>query len=323
MLRQQPAQFRRILYIHRKVSSGINWNAVEMAREYEVSARTIKRDIEFMRNELGAPIVSGGKKKGYFYTDEFYSLPSAVLGEGALSVMMLFEQLLHNYSNTPFFESITNIKQKMLEMLPENSTVHSGIIDAISIRNEPLVHISQHVWDELLPALERHRVLEIIYQSLKSKSAHTRRVHPYHLIGERGSWYMVAFDEYRNDIRMFSLTRIVEISVLREFFEVPEDFNPTAFFDADFGVFINQKKIQVEIEYSDEIARIIEEREWHSSQKFSKTTDGRNIMKFVSNQKIPLLRWVLSWGKDMKVNHPKSFKDEIIMNLKKSQDHYH
>lgn len=319
--RNNRAHFRRLLFIHKKIKSGANLNSLELAQEYEVSERTIKRDIEFMREALGAPIVSGGRRKGYSYTDEFFNLPSLFMGEGELTTMLLFEQLLPNYANTPFANTLEGVKKKLLTLLPERVSVHPATLGYMSLRHEPLTPISSKVWEALLPALDGHQILKVSYQSLKSDAPIERQIHPYHLVGDRGAWYLIAFDEHTQEIRMFSLSRIEKIKILKKRFQYPENFSPDKSFDGQFGIFINQELIKVELEYSEEIARIIEERHWHDSQVFKKKGKKR-ILALETNQITPLIQWILSWGKHITVIKPDSLKKEISKTISEMQKNY-
>lgn len=319
--RNNRAHFRRLLFIHKKIKSGANYNSLELAELFEVSERTIKRDIEFMREALGAPIVSGGRRKGYSYSDEFFSLPPLFMGEGELTTMLLFEQLLPNYANTPFADTLEEIKRKLLTMLPDQVSVHPVTIGYMSLRHEALTLIDSKVWDALLPGLDGHQVLKITYQSIKSSVPIVRKIHPYHLVGNRGAWYLIAFDEHTEEIRMFSLSRMGDVKLLKERFIYPEDFSTDRFFDGQFGVFINQESIKVELEYSEDIARIIEERHWHDSQIFEKR-EGKRILALETNQVTPLIQWILSWGKHITVLKPESLREEIMQTIEGMKKNY-
>src|SRR3954466_10399841 len=66
----------RMLRIHQSIQSGKFPNASTLARELEVSTKSIHRDIEFMRDRLDLPIEYDGSKFGYRYTEEVNAFPT-------------------------------------------------------------------------------------------------------------------------------------------------------------------------------------------------------------------------------------------------------
>jgi Ankyrin repeats (3 copies) len=69
MKRNKP-QLHRLLALDRLIRDGKYPNALTFAREWEVSQKTIQRDIEFLRDMLGAPIKYDRAQNGYYYTDQ-------------------------------------------------------------------------------------------------------------------------------------------------------------------------------------------------------------------------------------------------------------
>ena len=82
-LRSRPP-LERMLRIHQALQSGKFPNASTLAREIEVAAKTIHRDIEFMRDRLGLPIEYDSARIGYHYTKEVSAFPNIQITEGEL-----------------------------------------------------------------------------------------------------------------------------------------------------------------------------------------------------------------------------------------------
>ena len=94
------SQYNRLLYIDRQIRTGAFPNAPDLARGYEVSERTIKRDVEWLRDFQGAPIAYSAKYRGYYYEDPEFRLSDFVLSEGELFALAVGEELLTHYENT-------------------------------------------------------------------------------------------------------------------------------------------------------------------------------------------------------------------------------
>src|SRR3984885_11167157 len=72
----------RMLRIHQSLQSGKFPNATTLARELEVSTKSIHRDIEFMRDRLNLPIEFDSARIGYHYIGEVSSFPTMQITEG-------------------------------------------------------------------------------------------------------------------------------------------------------------------------------------------------------------------------------------------------
>jgi hypothetical protein len=92
----------RIAAIDRAIRGGGWPNASTLARELEVSPRTVQRDIIFLRDRLQAPLEFDGHRHGYCYTREDFRLPFFQLSEGELVGLFLAERLLQQYRGTYF-----------------------------------------------------------------------------------------------------------------------------------------------------------------------------------------------------------------------------
>lgn len=87
--REHKAVMRRIHYIDEKISAGRYPNATSLAKELECNARTIQRDIEYMKDSLYAPLEYDHTKKGYYYTEPNFHLKGIPISEGELFALGL------------------------------------------------------------------------------------------------------------------------------------------------------------------------------------------------------------------------------------------
>lgn len=91
----------RLLQIDELLRSGQRQTASGLARILEVSERTIRSDIDFLRDRYHAPIESN-KQKGYYYTDPEWRLPSITLTKGELFALTLGARMLEAYSGAAY-----------------------------------------------------------------------------------------------------------------------------------------------------------------------------------------------------------------------------
>src|SRR5216683_1851508 len=98
---KRPA-LARFAFIDEKLHSQSWPNASSLARELEVTTRTIHRDIEYLRDQRKAPIAFDPKKNGYFYTEPSFRLPHFSVSEGECLALFLAERLLQQYRGESF-----------------------------------------------------------------------------------------------------------------------------------------------------------------------------------------------------------------------------
>ena len=91
-----------MLAIHRALQAGRFPNASSLARELEVSAKTIQRDLEFMRDRLQLPLDYDATRWGYHYTEAVKAFPTLQLTEGELVALVVAEKALQQYRGTSF-----------------------------------------------------------------------------------------------------------------------------------------------------------------------------------------------------------------------------
>src|ERR1051325_11183094 len=134
----------RMLRIHQSIQSGKYPNASTLARELEVSTKSIHRDLEFMRDRLELPLEYDGRRYGYYYTEEVSSFPTLQITEGELFALLVAEKALQHYPGTNFEKPLLSPSKKMADSLPD--TISLNLVDweqTISFRTsaEPILNL--------------------------------------------------------------------------------------------------------------------------------------------------------------------------------------
>ena len=92
----------RMLRIHQAILSGGSPNAATLAKELEVSTKSVHRDLEFMRDRLKLPLAFDRRRFGYYYTEEVKAFPTLQITEGELFALVVAEKALQQYRGTSF-----------------------------------------------------------------------------------------------------------------------------------------------------------------------------------------------------------------------------
>ncbi len=295
----------RMLKIHQAIKAGKYPNASALARELEVSTKSVHRDLEFMRDRLELPLEYDGSRFGYFYTEEVNAFPTLQITEGELLALVVAEKALQQYRGTSFEKPLLSAIKKMEQSLPD--TISLSLFDieqTISFRTraEPILKLD--IFDALAKATAARQQLELTYRKPAQRQTEQRLVDPYHLANINGEWFLFAFDHLRKDIRTFVPARIQALRRTGKTFVRPQKFSLEKRLRDSFGVRSGQGEFDVVIRFNERVADYIREKKWHDSQQRRELKNGGVELRFKLSSLQEVERWVLSWGGDAKVIRP-------------------
>ena len=302
----------RVVWIHGRLGNGRRANAVTLARELEVSSRTIKRDVEFMRHQLGAAITWEPSTQTYFYERPCDLLPLLRLDADEALALVLAGHTFSAWRGSSLGHALTAALGKI-----------AGVIGgAISL---PAAEVSQLVFqpddggnaDEetrffpaALEAIRRRRALRIRYRKPGAKADERRTIHPLHLAFLDHRWVLVAHDPAKKAPRNFLLARLRE-AVAGASFEPPADFDLAAYLRGSLGRFTGGKEIEVRIVFDATVAPYVRERPWHASQTIAEIPGDKIEVTLWLNNLIDVQRRILACGSHAEVLAPPELRETI------------
>ncbi len=315
-------QHNRLLFIDKEISEGRYPNAGYLAREWEVSSKTILRDLDYMRYQLEAPLEYSAKHRGYYYTENNFKLPALSMKESELFGMYLSEKLLNQYEGTPIYNSLCSVFQKIEQSLPNKISIDPATgQEKFTVIPPFSTTIIPEVWETVLASLRSSDQIEIQYKT-PGKNPVERALDPYHAVRFEGDWYIIGHCYLREEIRTFSMSRIVSAKQTGHVFTIPDDFDFKKLSGSHFGVHWSNKEVRVKIRFNKRVADYVRERSWHPSQTIKNCSNGDVLLTLSVNHLLELKRWILSWGEDAHVIEPESFALELQKSLKNSLSNY-
>lgn len=298
--------------IHAEIASGSYPNASTLAREMEVSTKSIQRDLEFMRDRMNLPLEYDGSRFGYFYTEPVSSFPTLQITEGELVALLIAEKALEQYRGTNFEKPLVSALKKMAEQLPDTVSFNIAEWDqTISFRTsaEPILNLE--VFDALAKATAARKQIRFDYRKPGQQKPEPRVVDPYHLANINGEWFLFAFDHARKDIRTFVPPRIANIQPTGKTFARPAKFSLEKRLHDSFGVVSGEGEFNVVIRFDEFGAGFIREKRWHPSQELRDVKGGGVELRMKLSSLAEVQRWVLSWGGHAKVISPKELAESV------------
>jgi predicted DNA-binding transcriptional regulator YafY len=312
----------RLYFIDKEIVSGSYPNGPALARKYETSLASINRDIAYMRDMFHAPIEYDFFKKGFYYTKPTFRLAAGFAGADDILALGMVRELLAQYEGTPIHEAALNLLESISAPLKE--TGNGGWFrERIVIPQTAAAPVNKAVWNDLVGAMRENAVVTFQYRKGNSPVesdgsvvrtsgkvlSEMRCVRPYQLLFDRTSWSLYAYDEDKKGMRMFSLSRVRDVSRTGAFFDIPSKFDYRAQEGLSyFGVFSGGKTYKVVIEIAGD-PEWIRERQWAPNQHIREKAEGIEIT-FTTNQLQKTMEWILAQGPRTRPIAPKELVEQ-------------
>ncbi|MEM9246497.1 MAG: WYL domain-containing transcriptional regulator [Cyanobacteria bacterium P01_F01_bin.153] len=308
-------QLERLLSIDELIRKPARQTALTLAEALEMSERTIRNDLDFLRDRYEAPL-NYNRKLGYHYTDPEWRLPSIPLSQGELFALTLGARMLSAYSGSAYRKQLRSAIDQLAKRLPEQAWVDLQQLssDAVMFRMGAELDLNPEIWQTLEQACQYKQRVWVRYAG-PGKPISEREVDPYILHFSRNNPYMTGWCHQRQEPRWFRVDRIQAIKLLDERFEIDPTFDREAHFASAFQHEVGGVPQAMVIWFDPPTAPYIRERRWHPTQQIEEHPDGSLTLRFVVRGLSEVKRWVLFYGKGAKVLGPPQLvtmvRDEI------------
>ena len=304
-----------IFQIDKDIRNGDYPNANKLNKEHgwNLSRSTFGRYINILRDDYGAPVEYDFQKNGYYYTDNTFFIQQVMLKEGELLTLSTILPLLEQYKNTPLEKSYRDLMEKLIQMLPETITVDSALINnEVHFISDPITTLEKGVFENVLKATKMHKTLLLEYKTAQNTDYEERRFDPYHMICQKGSWYVLGYSYHAQAVRLYAMPRIRKCEITKEKFSIPKDFKLDEHIDVQMGAWGNSgEKFKVEIVFVKGLKTYVMERTWHKGQTLRENKDGTVYLSFETNQLGQTASWILSFAGGAKILNPPKLRNYV------------
>ncbi|MCM1488302.1 MAG: YafY family transcriptional regulator [Firmicutes bacterium] len=279
--------------------------AREISEKFEVSRRTVLRDIESI-NMAGIPVASSKGKGGGFYIMEGYKIDKTLLSAEDMQLIFAGLKGLDSVSGSRRY------RQLMDKLKSENDSI--GIGDNIMI---DLAYWDKSMVAEKLEIVKRaaDKGLRIAFTYHSPTGESKREIEPYRLIFQWAGWYAWGYCLLRRDYRMFKLTRITDLRILEEKCEKREI--PPYVCDK---LLHTEGEIEVSVKFDKSVKwRIIDE---FGAELPEFDSEGNSLLTFTWSDIPHLYRYLLSFGDNAEILSPREYRDGFVELLNKIQNKY-
>ena len=275
--------------------------AKELADRFEVSTRTIYRDIETLSGANIPIYASKGKDGGIGLLDE-YVLNKTILSEEEQNQILFALQGMKKVKGQD--------EKDILEKL--SILFNKKINDWIKIDFSNWSNIQDERFDIIKSAILNKQLVQFTYYNSNGEKS-KRIVEPLQIWFKDKSWYLVSYCKLKQDYRIFKIARIKEVKMLQEHFEreLPKEEENEKH---------NFKIIELELEINKAMTyRVYDEFE---SKEITKKEDGNFIIKVKYPENEWVYGYILSFGEHIKVLSPMKAKNIIKDKLEKTLKNY-
>ena len=281
--------------------------APELAELFEVSRRTINRDIETL-SRAGIPIMTLQGREGGISIMDGYRMDRTILTSKDMRTILAGLRSLDSVSGSSYYGQL----MEKLEL---------GSSEFVAGKDSVLIDLSSWYRNSLAPkieviqeAIEERHMLSFCYFAPSGESR--RLIEPYYLIFRWSNWYVWGWCREREDFRLFKLNRMTEVQKMKEEFScrevMPPDLNDEKIFSGE---------VRVKALFDPDVKwRLVDE---FGPDCFKETEDGRLLFESDYTDGESLLTWFLTFGEKAEVIEPKELRKKMEERIEKMMNAYH
>ncbi|QRG70746.1 YafY family transcriptional regulator [Brevibacillus choshinensis] len=272
----------------------------ELAEHFEVSLRTIYRDIEKI-SEAGIPVASVGGRGGGYSIMENYTVDNLFLNkEEAHTFMAVMDQLNFEFGKSEKFHAMSLKIENTFKQERSHPDKWSIAMSPFSMKHEWKEHVSL-----LSKAIEEDKLVVFDYIN-RNLEYFQRTVEPLQIAYSQGQWYLFAFCRERNDYRRFKLVRIKNLKLGSPFVkkEISKEQIQKIIQDS-----YQRHSITVTLQFTRRMGEQLSE--YFSKDCIHQTENGQFVVVDQFPYEEGLLKFILGFGKECQVVEPDYLRKEL------------
>lgn len=287
-----------------------------------VSEKTIQRDLDFISNAFFVYEDKRGTETVYYAKK--YSIKNIAFTIPELISLHFIRQILNWFDNLDVGRTAIHIIEKIIASTPQiNQKYLEALNESIKVNIndiKPDNEIKPEYLELLKKAIEEECCVEIEYYAFNKNEVNKRVIDPYLFEIYDGCVHVIAYCHLRDEIRDFRVSRINKMQLCEQSFQKPKDFYQE-YKRKRFNRLTGDNEVEMRLLFTGEAARYIEEYEASKADSLERV-DGGLVFQRIVAMSPEILKWVLSFGEEVKVLEPTSLRDEVVTRIQKMQNLY-
>lgn len=288
----------------------------ELAELFEVSERTVYRDIDVLCNSY-IPIVSD-RGKGYRFLNRFAMYPPDWTEEEKNAFLMLpsVAEQLQGLITPEMNSAIEKVIATQHKHHANSAEAVEQFSKAIQLGKPAYQKNHTNVLPDILRAILERRSVQMKYYSQSRETWSVRKLDPYYLIPRDMRFYIVGFCHLNQEIRMFRLSRCEWAELLPDTY-VLDEFDLNQYMKHTWSVIRGNDNIRFKVRFDHMVARYVEEEEMFLRPTFRKRKDGSLEMEVTVNHELEFLQWIRQYGPHAEILSPSRYRDKMREELER------
>lgn len=299
----------------------------EFLEELGVSRATFKRDLEYMRDRLHAPIEWDRAQRGYRFTPPLpdaprYQLPGLWFNASEIRALLTMQHLLSEVQPGALEPHIAPLRARLRSLLDTGDHRADEIERRVRIIHLGARQMNVPYFELVANAVLKRQRLQIRYAARSSGSETERVISPQRLVHYRNNWYVDAWCHLREDLRSFAIDAIQQAAQLDERSRDVPDKELDAVLASGYGIFSGRHTQWAKLRFCAERARWVAAEQWHPRQKSRYTADGAYELEIPYSDDRELVGDILRHGAAVEVLGPPALREAVIRQLQAALKHY-
>jgi predicted DNA-binding transcriptional regulator YafY len=247
--------------------------------ELEVSPATLKRDLEYLRDRLGAPIeydrYQNGYKFGHGYRGQRHELPGLWFSERELYGLLMTHQLLSELDGEGLLSRhLQPLLDRVHEMLGTSESEAKAIVKRVKIISAARRPVPTKFFELIGEALIKRRRLKMQYLTRGRGEITEREISTQRLVHYRSTWYTDAWCHRSEGLRRFALDAIEQATLLETRAKDMPLKQVEAEMDGGYGIYAGSNRHWATLVFQPQAAQWVSREEWHPQQVGRWLRDG-------------------------------------------------
>jgi len=293
----------------------------------EVSLATFKRDLEYLRDRFGVPIVWDVDAQGYRIDSKdpraaTAGLPRPWFNASEIHALLTMQSLLESLQPgllAPHLEPLGQRIEMLLGGQDHPSREVRRRIRVLNIYGRP---VSPENFETISSAVLSGKRLQIVHYNRLRDEETQREISPQRLVYYRDNWYLDAWCHLRDGIRSFAVETIRKALPLGKARKNVPDKQLDETLGAGYGIFGGRATETARLRFTPERARWVAAECWHPKQKGAFDEEGFYVIEFPYSDDRELIMDILRHGTEVEVLEPDSLRERLKTTLRRTLEQY-
>lgn len=294
--------------------------------ELGVSRATIKRDLEYLRDRLNAPIVWDRASRGYRYdaqaSETRYALPGLWFNASEAHALLTMDALLSELQPGLLGPHIEPLKARIRALMETSDHTAADVVKRIRILNMATRSFESAHFEVIASALLKRKRLQITHYNRRNDAHIERQVSPQRLIHYRGNWYLDGWCHLRDGLRSFAIDAIEHAEATDRNARHVAAKKLNEVFASSYGIFSGTQKHQATLRFSPQSARWVANEQWHPEQVGRYDDDGYYLLEIPFANDTELVMDILRHGPDVEVLKPAMLRNRVAERINQAARQY-